>query len=69
MKIMTGENNLLYVIIPGGYEGSLKVSYVGFWYWRAAELISVISLIRFIYICRKKCNQSKEICIIHETSD
>lgn len=34
----------LRVVVPGGYKGTFRVWYEEPWYWRAAELISVLAL-------------------------
>lgn len=34
----------LSVNIPAGYSGTVRISFEGFWYWRAAEIVSLCSL-------------------------
>lgn len=53
-----GEQGILTVDIPGGYEGNIIIRYCGFWYWDAALMISMLGwigmgiLIYGIYIHR-----------------
>lgn len=44
LETIAGENNRVSVWIPEGYSGTLRMEFCGFWYWRAAELISALSL-------------------------
>lgn len=55
-EVISGENNRVTVLIPGGYEGPIEVRFSEPWYWRLGELITVISLIcvaLFIYKKRR----------------
>ena len=49
------ENGGLKVMIPAKYEGTVSIRYAGMWYWRVAEVISLISFIIFILFAIK-CN-------------
>lgn len=33
------------IVVPGGYDGTLRVRYEEPWYWRAAEMISALTLL------------------------
>lgn len=44
LEVCAGVNNVVRVLVPGGYEGTLSVGFVSPWYWRAAELVSLVSL-------------------------
>lgn len=41
LPITTGDNNCVRVLLPAGFEGEVKISFIQPWYWIAAELISV----------------------------
>lgn len=45
MDLCAGENNVIRVIIPAGFEGSLEVDFVSPVYWRISELISVLTAV------------------------
>ena len=47
-KIIDSANHTLQVQIPAGYSGTLKVEFREPWYWRTAE---VVSLITILFIC------------------
>lgn len=40
---------MLTVLVPAGYEGAIEVFFAGFWYWRAAEIISLAFFGVFLY--------------------
>lgn len=53
--IIRGDNNRIEVELPNHYQGTLKVCFVEPWHWRAAEIVSLLTLIGFIiYICRSR---------------
>lgn len=49
LTVERNENGGLRVILPEGFEGEIRVNYTGEWYWRAAEIISLIGIIILIY--------------------
>lgn len=44
LEVCAGENNVVRVMIPGGYEGAVSVGFVSPWHWRVAEGISAATL-------------------------
>lgn len=44
LEVCAGENNVVRVLVPGGYEGKISVGFVSPWYWRMAEVVSLITL-------------------------
>ena len=38
-----GENYDVRVLLPAGFQGKVHVGYTGMWYWRIAELVSVLT--------------------------
>ena len=44
-NLFIGEHSVLEVDIPAGYSGTLHIDYQGMWYWRLAEVISLLSVI------------------------
>ena len=43
--VTRGHNNKIHVELPDNYEGTLKIDFVEPWYWRMAEMISLVSFI------------------------
>ncbi|MCR4648821.1 MAG: hypothetical protein K5776_07060 [Lachnospiraceae bacterium] len=60
LKVVTGENNLVRVIIPGGFSDEISVKFVSPIYWRIAEIISLLSLAALIVYLIKE-NSRKRI--------
>jgi len=54
--LVTGENAVLQINIPANYAGTIRVKYVGMWYWRVAEILSVVTVagILYLYFCKRK---------------
>lgn len=44
LAVTAGENNAVRVVLPEGYSGRIEVFFQEFWYWRAAELISLMTM-------------------------
>lgn len=44
LPVICGENNVVRVLVPSGFQGIIEVDFVGFWYWRAAEVISLVTM-------------------------
>lgn len=44
-NLSTGEGAVVRVDIPADYCGRISVRYLGFWYWRVAEMITVITML------------------------
>ncbi|MCD7835208.1 MAG: hypothetical protein LUG83_00815, partial [Lachnospiraceae bacterium] len=54
LKTVKGENNVVRVIIPAGFSGSVSVRFVSPYYWRVSEVISLISWAAvFIFVLRR----------------
>jgi len=54
-NLTTGENAVIRIDIPENFSGTVSVSYGGLWYWRVAELITLITIIcLFGYKGRRK---------------
>ena len=49
LETEAGPNNRVTVTVPEGYEGTLCVRFEEFWYWRAAEAISLATLLAIIF--------------------
>lgn len=43
LSVINGPNNCVRVVIPPGFAGSVSVTFESMWYWRAAEVISVVT--------------------------
>ena len=53
LECYDGENHFVSVRIPAGYEGTVVTRFVSPWYWRAAEIISLLSFIVFCLLVRR----------------
>ena len=55
LGVVCSEENKVRVMIPAGYEGTFRIRYVSPWYWRASEVVSLITLIGIVAVfCLKK---------------
>lgn len=56
LQVFAGTNNRVSVTIPAGFDSSIHVEFSEPWYWRVAEIISVVFLagILSIYIIKRK---------------
>ena len=43
-RVTAGENGLVRVIVPADFQGKIRVWFEGMWYWRFAEIISLMTL-------------------------
>lgn len=43
--VLAGDNNVVRVQLPPGYQGRVRCRYAGEWYWRAAEAVSAAAWI------------------------
>lgn len=50
-SVSKGENNRIHLMLPDNYEGRLKVYFSEPWYWRAAEVTTLFTLIWFMIYC------------------
>lgn len=53
-NLSTGEGAVVRVDIPADYCGKISVRYLGFWYWRVAELVTVITMLYLGWIFWEK---------------
>lgn len=44
LQIAAGENNMIEVHIPAGYDGRIRAMFIEPWYWRCSELISALTV-------------------------
>lgn len=61
--VADGENHVVRVELPAGYQGTVYTSFVSPWYWRVAEAVTVIAWGIFLIYCFKKKMPGKEIAI------
>ena len=63
LEIIDGENKNVCVIIPAGYAGEVKVSFHSPWYWRVADMLSLLTAVCCFVLYRKKaelrCDKSE----------
>lgn len=51
LEVEKSETCKVRVIVPAGFEGEISLAYREYWYWRAAEIISLLSLTVAVYVC------------------
>lgn len=57
LKIENGENNVVRIMLPSNYTGTIYLKNAGLWYWNLASIISAVSLILlvgYLYFRKKK---------------
>ena len=58
LQVVCGDNNVVRVMVPSGFQGIIEVDFAGFWYWRAAELISLGTLCLVILQGVRGCSKT-----------
>lgn len=43
--IAENENHVMRILIPGNFQGTVKIRYAGLWYWKAAYVISLLFMV------------------------
>lgn len=65
MQIENGDQNLIRVVIPAGFQGNITVSFTGEWYWRVADAITLLTLLGMalygVHQTRKSYREKNEI--------
>ena len=59
LPVVCGDNNVVRVIVPSGFQGIIDVDFVSPWYWRVSELVSMMALVGiglWILKCRRSCS-------------
>ncbi len=54
LSVVCGNNNVVRVIVPSGFQGIININFAGFWYWRISEWISVITICGIIWLAGGK---------------
>lgn len=63
LEMEAGTNNVMRVILPAGYEGSITIQFTGMWYWKITDIFSLIIWVGIVfywvtyYIRRKKTDK------------
>lgn len=66
LEVESGDNSVVRLLLPAGYEGEIHVQFTEPGYWRLAEIISLVSALSYIgyaWLNRKK-NRKQEV--LHE---
>lgn len=61
LEVCAGENNVVRVLIPMDYNGSLKIRFVPPGYWRISELVSTVSLISMLAVLGNKALRRRKV--------
>ncbi len=54
---LSRQDGYLIVLLPAGYSGTVTVRFVGFWFWRAADLISLAGIAATLFVGLRKRRQ------------
>lgn len=54
MAAYMGKNGCVTVRVPGGYSGCFEMGFHVAWYWRVAEIISLLTLVIGVYFTNRK---------------
>lgn len=57
LEITDDGEHILQVCIPGGYAGTVSVRFVEPWYWRTAELVTLITVAGIVFFGIRKRRQ------------
>ena len=54
--VLGRQQGYLAVTLPAGYSGTVTVRFAGFWFWRAADLVSLACILACtgVYIRRRR---------------
>ncbi len=61
-NLQTGEHAVVRINIPANYKGEISVFYQGFWYWRVAEVISLLAAGYCVWAWRKNKDRTTSNC-------
>ncbi|MCD7836966.1 MAG: YfhO family protein [Lachnospiraceae bacterium] len=65
LKCYSGENCVVTVEIPAGFDGDIIVKFVSPWYWHIGEAVTVATLIVMIFVCvlgrRSKAEEAESV--------
>lgn len=53
LEVVPGDNNVVRVFVPESYDGDINVCFVSPWYWRVAEVTSLIFVIYLLWFYSK----------------
>ena len=54
MEVTFGDNRRVRVTVPAGFSGEIHVAYTEPWFWRVAEIISVVSALLFAIVSKRQ---------------
>lgn len=57
VTVENGVENMVTVVLPAGYQGTMHVKWSEPWYWRVAELVSLVSVIAGLALWKRKNKQ------------
>ncbi len=62
LDVLRGDNAVIRVPVPAGYQGNVKVKFVSPWYWRVSEIISLIAYVAAaVLIWRSFCAKKRRV--------
>ena len=59
--ITAGDNNRVRVTLEGDFAGEIDIRYVEPWYWRASEIVTVLSVVGLVYLYVYESRKMKNV--------
>lgn len=53
-EVVSGDNSVVRVILPANYSGRIQVYFGSLWYWRVAEVISLLTLLGIMILLLRR---------------
>ena len=66
LSVCAGTNNMVRVLLPERYSGSIEVSFVEPWFWRLAEVVSFLTLAGTIFSIFRTGNGKAKLVTVHK---
>ncbi len=60
--VTRGDNNKIHIDLPSNWQGELSVRYVEPWYWRLAEIISILTFVGLVlYVSARRRSERRRV--------
>lgn len=66
LTVCAGTNNMVRVMLPEGYSGSIRVSFVEPWFWRLAEAVSALAWIGVCFALYRTRDRKVKLRIVQK---
>lgn len=65
LSATAGENSVVRVLLPAGYEGELKVCFESPWYWRVSEAMSLATVV-YVITAGKRRSCREQVAVVEQ---